>query len=335
MSALDPLEIPLDRRCLVEASAGTGKTFTIALLYVRLVMERGLSASEILVVTYTRAAAAELRERIRGRLQEMERALDARLQSEEATQRGPHSKVLSMVEASMARGRPAEELKDLQQALRSFDEAMISTIHGFCQRMLDENAFESGAAFGTELVAYQGALIDQVVADYWTRSLYSAEPEFIRWLRATSKGGERVRPQLLAGLAEVVTRYPRIELRPSEVQSIEFDLVAHAQAVDAVQRMWVERGPTALEKLEEAVRQKRLKGNVFRKGRITTAWRHEIEGALAYPRVGFTVSSSTQGAPVSEPVAGGTPVSSAGGSSPSMPSQSESTPSPAISSAPG
>ena len=295
MSPLDPLEIPLDRRCLVEASAGTGKTFTIALLYVRLVMERGLAANEILVVTYTRAAAAELRERIRSRLQEMERALEARLQSEASVERGPHSKVFSMVEASLARGRPAEELKDLQQALRGFDEAMISTIHGFCQRMLDENAFESGAAFGTELVAQQGALVDQVVADYWTRSLYSAEPEFIRWLRATTKGGERVGPRLLAGLAETATRYPRIAICPNEVKKVEFDWAAHAQAFDAVAQLWAERGPAALEKLEEAVRQKQLRANVFKKDQIATAWRQEIEISLAHPRVGLTVSSSARG----------------------------------------
>ncbi|MCH2185528.1 UvrD-helicase domain-containing protein, partial [Myxococcota bacterium] len=249
MSALDPLEIPLDRRCLVEASAGTGKTFTIALLYVRLVMERGLAANEILVVTYTRAAAAELRERIRNRLQEMERALEARLQSDTPVDRGPHSKVLSMVEASMARGRPHEELKDLQQALRSFDESMISTIHGFCQRMLDENAFESGAAFGTELVAHQGALVEQVVADYWTRNLYSAEPEFIRWLRANTKGGERIGPRLLGGLAEMATRYPRIAIHPTEVKEVEFDWAAHAQAFERVAQLWAERGPAALRKL--------------------------------------------------------------------------------------
>ena len=295
MSTLDPLEIPLDRRCLVEASAGTGKTFTIALLYVRLVMERGLNPNEILVVTYTRAAAAELRERIRGRLQEMERALGARLQSDASIERGPHSKVLSMVEASVARGRPAEELKRIQQALRGFDEAMISTIHGFCQRMLDENAFESGAAFGTELVAHQGALVDQVVADYWTRSLYSAEPEFIRWLRATTKGGERVGPRLLAGLAETATRYPRIAICPNEVKKVEFDWTAHAQAFDAVAELWAERGPAALEKLEEAVRNKQLRANVFKKDQIATGWRQESEIALAHPRVGLTVSSSARG----------------------------------------
>ena len=293
MSALDPLEIPLDRRCLVEASAGTGKTFTIALLYVRLVMERGLGADEILVVTYTRAAAAELRERIRARLQETARALEARLQSDVSIERGPHSKVLSMVEACLGRGRPDEELQCLKQALRGFDEAMISTIHGFCQRMLDENAFESGAAFGAELVTQQGALVDQVVADFWTRSLYSESPDFIHWLRATSKGGEKIRPRLLAQLVDAMTSSPRIVLHPNEVPSTGFDLKDRAQALADVKRLWEETGAEALVQLAEAAERKVLNGSIFKKDRIVDLWRREIEAALANPRVGFTQSKGS------------------------------------------
>ena len=68
MIRLEPLEIELAGTSLIEASAGTGKTFTIATLYLRLLLERELSVGEILVVTYTRAATAELRDRIRRRI---------------------------------------------------------------------------------------------------------------------------------------------------------------------------------------------------------------------------------------------------------------------------
>ncbi|MEO1174046.1 MAG: UvrD-helicase domain-containing protein, partial [Myxococcota bacterium] len=60
MTPLDPVTVPLNGLRLVEASAGTGKTFTIALLYLRLLIEERLSPDQILVVTYTRAATAEL-----------------------------------------------------------------------------------------------------------------------------------------------------------------------------------------------------------------------------------------------------------------------------------
>jgi exodeoxyribonuclease V beta subunit len=68
MSALDAIALPLSGTSLIEASAGTGKTHTITTLYLRLLLERGRAVSEILVVTYTRAATRELRDRIRGRI---------------------------------------------------------------------------------------------------------------------------------------------------------------------------------------------------------------------------------------------------------------------------
>jgi len=77
MSRLDPISVPLSGSALIEASAGTGKTYTIATLFVRLLLERRLSVSEILVVTFTRAATSELRERIRRRLHEVIAAIDA------------------------------------------------------------------------------------------------------------------------------------------------------------------------------------------------------------------------------------------------------------------
>ena len=76
MQPLDPLTIPLSGRRLLEASAGTGKTWTLALLFLRLVLERRLGVDQILVVTFTRAATGELRDRIRARVREALDALD-------------------------------------------------------------------------------------------------------------------------------------------------------------------------------------------------------------------------------------------------------------------
>ena len=70
MQPLDPLTLPLRGRILIEASAGTGKTYTLALLFVRLLLERELSVDRILVVTFTTAATEELRGRIRLRIRE-------------------------------------------------------------------------------------------------------------------------------------------------------------------------------------------------------------------------------------------------------------------------
>src|ERR1700687_1253237 len=128
MNHFDLLQTPLDGRNLIEASAGTGKTFTIAGVYLRLVLERQLPVRQILVVTFTEAATKELRERIRSRLLDAENAFAG------GTGRHPFLAGLLPIFPDAAAAR-----RLLTAALRSFDEAAIYTIHGFCQRMLQEN----------------------------------------------------------------------------------------------------------------------------------------------------------------------------------------------------
>lgn len=155
--ALDAFHAPLAGTVLIEASAGTGKTHTITTLFVRLVLERGLSVGEVLVVTFTEAATAELRERVRARLRLAVRAL-----SGQPTPEDPE----------LARFAEAEETRALyraraEAALRELDLSAISTIHAFCMRALQEHAFESGAELGLELMADTSVLIDELTADYW------------------------------------------------------------------------------------------------------------------------------------------------------------------------
>ncbi|MFG0771612.1 exodeoxyribonuclease V subunit beta [Vibrio plantisponsor] len=167
---LETLTFPLHGARLIEASAGTGKTFTIAGLYLRLLLGHGseesrhqvpLTVEQILVVTFTEAATAELRDRIRARIH------DARL----AFSRG-HSDdpVIEPLLKDFADHAYAAKL--LLDAERQMDEAAVYTIHGFCQRMLTQNAFESGSRFNNEFVTDESHLKAQVVADYWRRQFY-------------------------------------------------------------------------------------------------------------------------------------------------------------------
>lgn len=289
MKALEPLAIPLSGTSLVEASAGTGKTFTIALLYLRLVMEKGLGSDQILVVTYTKAAAAELRERIRARLQDTAQALEAKLRTGEQLDRGPDSKVHEMVEACIARGNPGGELERLHRALRGFDEAAISTIHGFCQRMLDENAFESGVSFGTDLVADQRALVDDVVADYWTGNLFDADPEFVAWLRAAAEGGESIGPRLLASLADMVARYPRIVVWPERAPEVGADFDERRALLEQVSATWAQEGEEILDMLLGAAEAGVLSKQQFKPLAIQSSYAAEVERQLGRPVVGTTV----------------------------------------------
>ncbi|MBK8725705.1 MAG: UvrD-helicase domain-containing protein [Holophagaceae bacterium] len=114
---------------VLEASAGTGKTFTLEHLVVDLVLEAGLPLEKILVVTFTEAAALELRRRIRDKLQELR---DLRRDQDSG---GP---AWVLDEAARAR---------LDGALLGFDRAVISTIHAFCQKVLQDSAFDAGRLF--------------------------------------------------------------------------------------------------------------------------------------------------------------------------------------------
>jgi len=148
---------------LLEASAGTGKTWTIAGLYARLIGEVGLSPRDILAVTFTEAATAELRERLRHRLIEVRLLLRNGLPTEDGA--------ALALRSAIASGRLSAELADRRftLALSAFDEAAIHTIHGFCQRLLREQAFACGTAFELELEPDGEALRQQAADDVWRR----------------------------------------------------------------------------------------------------------------------------------------------------------------------
>jgi len=146
LKPFDLLQAPLSGRNLIEANAGTGKTYAISGLFLRLIVERALPVSEILVLTYTRAATEELQDRIRKTIR---KALDT-------LQQGQSDDLFlsSYRERLDAEGLKNSARRRLTAALRDFDEASIFTIHGFCQRMLQENAFESSSTFDAELIRY-------------------------------------------------------------------------------------------------------------------------------------------------------------------------------------
>lgn len=167
-SGSDPyLALPLDGIRLIEASAGTGKTFTLATLFTRLVVEQRLRIGQILAVTFTDAATQELRKRIRERL-----ALAAQLVGREpADGEAPDVRLTREVLQRHLEGgsESAGALqRRLQVAADEIDLAAIFTIHGFCTRVLREHALESGHTFDPpELLASDRELLEELAADLW------------------------------------------------------------------------------------------------------------------------------------------------------------------------
>ena len=156
MEPMDLCTAPLDGTTLIEASAGTGKTYTLTGLFVRLLLEKGLTVDQILVVTFTDAATEELRGRIRKRLSDVAGVLAGELEADEELERD-----------LLARFDGTDAARRLELALRNFDLAQIFTIHGFCQRMLGRNGFECSALFDTQLEPDLSDLRRQVCVDFW------------------------------------------------------------------------------------------------------------------------------------------------------------------------
>jgi exodeoxyribonuclease V beta subunit len=163
MSALDIYQLPLADTQLIEASAGTGKTWTIAGLYIRLLLQSQRRVNEILVVTFTKAATAELRERLRERIVQVEQALNAGPDHKE------HNDVFCQWAVETFTGTQLAVAKQqLEAAHRCFDEAAIFTIHGFCQRMLTE-AQMPALLVEPDIVPDERDILPALVQEAWIR----------------------------------------------------------------------------------------------------------------------------------------------------------------------
>ena len=170
---LQPLSFPLHGSRLIEASAGTGKTWTIAALYLRLVLGHGgadgyprpLLPSEILVMTFTRAATRELSNRVRERLVQAAAFFRGELDLIDPYLR-------DLAEAYPEGSARSVAAHRLMLAAETMDEAAIFTIDAWCQRMLREHAFDSGSLFDEELLTDERALFEDAAHDYWRQHVY-------------------------------------------------------------------------------------------------------------------------------------------------------------------
>lgn len=230
-TTLDQLTVPLTGTRLIEASAGTGKTYTIAFLYLRLIVERDLPIEQILVVTFTRAATAELAERLRTRLREALSILDRR-QGVAAGDPTLHRWIEGLSDPLLARQRLAE-------ALHGMDAAAISTIHGFCARMLQEFAFESGARLDTEVLDDERPLIRRAVQDFWAATADTAPPQLVRHLVRSRIGPDQLLATAMDALGDptVPVLPPTASLQPDEARVLEA-IEVWQQAHEAARQAW-------------------------------------------------------------------------------------------------
>ena len=201
---LDVLRMPLKGVQLIEASAGTGKTWTLAALYVRLVLGHGVDTDglmppQILVMTFTEAATAELRDRIRERLAKA--ALFFRGHQEEADD------FLLNLQATLGDEDNLKHAERLELAAQWMDEAAIYTIHSWSSRMLRQHAFDSQSLFDQKRLEDAPALKLKLVKDYWREFIYPLEAKQLGALK--DLGGS---PEAL--LKNIQTLWQKFEKSP-------------------------------------------------------------------------------------------------------------------------
>ena len=171
---LSPHRFALRGSHLIEASAGTGKTWTIAALYLRLVLGHGdadtapprpMLPQDVLVMTFTRAATRELSDRIRARLSEAARVFRGIAETQDD--------FLLQLRGDYPEGPAREQAAHrLALAAQAMDDAAVYTIDAWCQHMLRTHAFDSGSLFEENLVSDEAALRLLAVQDYWRQQLY-------------------------------------------------------------------------------------------------------------------------------------------------------------------
>jgi len=200
---LNVLGCELSGTTLIEASAGTGKTWNICALYLRLLLERSLPVQSILVVTFTKAATAELRDRIRARIVEALAVLHGGAS-------GGDPFVPDLLASLRAKGLQDEQIeRQLALARATFDEASIFTIHGFCQRALADAPFAAQLPLELELLENDADLRREVALVEQAPFLFHASlADNLRYARPQADEGTLRGAAEAAGLSELLARLP-------------------------------------------------------------------------------------------------------------------------------
>lgn len=230
---------------LIEASAGTGKTYAIAMLALRFVVENNIDIKQLLVVTFTKAATEELKDRIRSRLAEARRTLAGANNADAAM-----ATWLNQLELE-----PEDIKQRLTQALLDIDQAGIFTIHGFCQRVLHDYALESGQLFDAELTGDLASIKQACTDDFWRKQM--ARPAFdVAVLTAQFKTPDALLGSLAAFPSAGLGACARIKIYPEtpDLDAALANLKHQAELAKSVLDM-------AAAKLERAFAEDKVKAN--------------------------------------------------------------------------
>ncbi len=260
VNILDTMTFPLHGVRLIEASAGTGKTYTIAALYLRLVLGHGgenaffkqLTPPQILVVTFTNAATEELRDRIRSRLTEAAAFF---------REQGMGDMYLQTLRGSYDAGQWPTCARILDHAAQWMDESAIYTIHAWCQKMIRQHAFDSGGLFDLELVTRDQKLLEEAACDYWRSHFYPQPKEVLSELMIWCATPQVLLKKIKFLLKEISFL---LKQRPSPPDDPVVLIEKRLQAIEEARLIWDSDFAVAIERVQQAQADKTLNGNKYR-----------------------------------------------------------------------
>ena len=226
---------------LIEASAGTGKTYTICNLILRLLLGRGnyrsepLAIDQILILTFTISATEELKTRVRNRILEAKNAFEI-----------PSSDLFlkNLVEASPDK---KQDKQLLINALRMVDQACVYTIHGFCAKVLKEYPFECGSTFNQEISDEKSRFVQTACEDFFRSNIFSRSPPIQKLMLAIWDT-----PQTLENSIGSFLNRSELSVSPAKKLVSEAEIL---KSVEEIKRIWIE------ESLESVIADSGLRKN--------------------------------------------------------------------------
>lgn len=242
---LNPITLPLNQISLIEASAGTGKTYTIGSLYLRLLLKAGennfsrpLNVEEILVVTFTEMATEELKKKIRERITDAIDKLTAFAESQDKSA----FKNDEFLTALCHDLDIFEAIHRLKLAEQNMDLAAIYTIHGFCRRMLMQYAFHSGIHFNLELIKDQSDLLVRFANEFWREHFYPLDFESANFIATELVSPANVLSLLKADLGKDL----QVEIENKQALSVPIQIFlpqylgGYQKALNELKAFWLE-----------------------------------------------------------------------------------------------
>ncbi|WP_171035601.1 UvrD-helicase domain-containing protein, partial [Haemophilus influenzae] len=262
---LNPITLPLNQISLIEASAGTGKTYTIGSLYLRLLLKAGennfsrpLNVEEILVVTFTEMATEELKKKIRERITDAINKLTAFAKTQDKSA----FKNDEFLTALCDNLDIFEAIHRLKLAEQNMDLAAIYTIHGFCRRMLMQYAFHSGIHFNLELIKDQSDLLVRFANEFWREHFYPLPFEMADFIANELGSPDYVLSLLESNLGKnlIVDLENQQALSISITEFLQQYLGEYFKDIKALKRFWLESAGKISELITEELNKDYAKG---------------------------------------------------------------------------